>query len=220
VGRHHGGLGGIAGRSPVIPPPAIPPAELSNHQSQQHAIDTYFKSNSIAEWSKNYQHARELDYIRDDIALATNGIARAQQKLATVVTTATGNGQTVKAMKNQFNSDILNVHIPKFENTDKTRLMLYANRGCLSADERDILGVSTMCDAADTKQLYEKIQNTQPHAGIIYPAVYQLRSVKWPTQCVEFDSNGASIRPCDSSFNTKGQHFAPLYQSVSINPHH
>lgn len=166
------------------------------------AIDEYYQNNPISSWIKNYKQARELDYINQQIAETESKINKLH--------TATTQPQTIKkAFKNQFASDILNVH--RVSSGPDTFYMVFANKGCLQPDEMTKRMKIAMCDANVNAQKFKVATSGIDNN---YTGASQLRLKNDPTQCLEFNRSGLSVQPCDTQFLTAGQNFKELYQSV------
>ena len=181
----------------------------TNQQMISNTIDNYYQKNPISVWIGNYKKARELDYIEQKINDTNNKISAIKNPVAT-------GSSEIKAFKNQYGSDILNVHQIQDSSTNQTFYMVFGNRGCLQpviTDSNTSIGVAE-CDASIQAQHFKRQilgEVGTPGYGI---SQLQLRNNPNPTlpQCLNFDASGLSVQPCDP--NSPNQNFTPLYHSV------
>ena len=183
----------------------------TNQQMIYDTIDNYYNTNPISSWIANYKKARELDYIQQQINDKQNKISAIQNPVAT-------GSQEIKAFKNQYGSDILNVHKIQDASTNQTFYMVFGNRGCLQpslTDSNTSIGVAE-CDASIQAQHFKRKiigEVGTPGYGI---SQLQIRNNADPThpQCLNFDSSGLSVQPCDPKGISPNQNFAPLHMNV------
>jgi hypothetical protein len=118
----------------------------------------------------------------------------------------------VKAVKNQYKSNLLNVHkINANRDSDDNNYLVYANGGCLATEMVNgiIKNEIRRCNIEDTKQHFIFGPQTDNSNLINYKL-----STPTPesTHCITFSHSGLSVRPCEK--NTKGQNFSPLYNHI------
>ena len=181
----------------------------ASNKTVSNAIDEYYQNNPISSWIKNYKQARELDYINQEIQSLEQSL---ESKLNPSGTSTTRPQTIEKAFKNQFGSDILNVH--GVSSGPDTFYMVFANKGCLEPsviNEKNTELKVKMCDAAKEEQLFRRVQSS---ASSTYTGVSQLQLKNNPKMCLTFDRSGLSVQPCENNFLTSGQNFKELYQSV------